>query len=1518
MKIEEQLRQAHGMYDPRFEHDACGVGFIANLKGNRTHGIVAKGLEILENLEHRGAVGADPLTGDGAGIVTQIPDAFFRKECAALGITLPAPGDYGAGIVFLPQDGASRNQVKALFNKCAAELGLNVLGWRTVPTDNSGIGETAKSAEPFMEQAFIGRPVSAADELAFERKLFVLRKYAKKTVLNSGIKGSNIFFCLTLSSRTIAYKGMFTTAQLKQYYPDLQDTAYESALALVHSRFSTNTFPTWRLAHPFRYLAHNGEINTLRGNINWMKAREAVFEADLFTKDEIDKLVPIINEKQSDSATLDNVVELLHLSGRSLPHVMMMLIPEAWTTDEEMDPKLRAFYEYHATLMEPWDGPAAVAFTDGHIIGATLDRNGLRPSRFMETDDGILVMASEAGVLDYPEEKITRKGWLRPGRMFLASVDEHRIISNREIKEKIAAEKPHEKWLEDGKITLSQMRDAKPEFKAERETLVQRQAAFGITEEDIKVVIAPMANTGAEPIGSMGAHTPLAVLSSRPQMLFSYFYQLFAQVTNPPIDPIRELNVMSLVSFIGKVGQILREPGRDNRVQVVELPHPVLNNLQLEKLRQINVDGFRAANIPITFDAKGGPGSLEKALADVCARAMQAVERGDSIIVLSDRTIGPEQAAIPSLLAVAAVHHHLIRAGGRTRCGIIIETGEAFEVHHFGLLLGYGASAVNPYLAFETIEEMHRTGTLDKGVTPEAAEYNYMKGVDKGLLKIISKMGISTIQSYIGAQIFEAVGLSEEFVEKYFTGTPSRIGGIGIEEVAQETLMKHRYAWPDNVTGTRRLALDPGGFYNWRARGEDNTYSPEMIQTLQKSTRLGDYPLFKKYTAMVNGQNGAINTIRSLVDFKAAAPVPLEQVEPAENIVKRFFTGAMSFGSISKEAHETIAIAMNRIGAKSNCGEGGEDPARFKPLSNGDSARSAIKQVASGRFGVTSNYLVNADEIQIKMAQGAKPGEGGQLPGPKVDKVIAATRHSTPGVGLISPPPHHDIYSIEDLAQLIFDLKNANANARINVKLVSEAGVGTVAAGVAKGHSEAVLISGHDGGTGASPISSIKRAGLPWELGVAETHQVLMRNNLRSRIVVQTDGRVLTGRDIAIATLLGAEEWGAATSALVVSGCIMMRKCHLNNCPVGVATQDPDLRKNFTGKPEHVVNYFMFLAQELRELMAQLGFRTVNEMVGRADMLKAKEGITHWKAKHVKLDRILMKAESAGCASYCSDTQDFGLDAALDHQLIRQAKPALDGKKPVSISIGIRNVNRTFGAMLSAEISRAYGEEGLPDNTIRIKASGSAGQSFGAFGARGITLELEGEANDYVGKGLSGARLIFYPPHKSVFNPHENIIVGNVAFYGATKGEAYIRGRAGERFCVRNSGADVVVEAVGDNGCEYMTGGRVVILGPIGKNFAAGMSGGIAYILDDSGMARQRINTEMVALEKMDAADEAAVKGMIERHLLFTGSFYGKKALDGWDDLKTKVIKVMPVEYKRVLAEMAAEKTKKTAAGARN
>ncbi len=1517
MKIEEKPRLENGMYDPSFEHDACGVGFIANLKGTRTHDIVAKGLEILENLEHRGAVGADPLSGDGAGIVTQIPDAFFRKECAKIGIPLPALGDYGAGIVFLPKDVKSRNEVKTIFNKCAAELSLKILGWRPVPANNSGIGETAKTAEPYMEQVFIERPASAKDEMAFERRLFVLRKYAKQAVLKSGIKGSDIFFCLTLSSRTIAYKGMFTTAQLKQYYPDLQDTSYESALALVHSRFSTNTFPTWRLAHPFRYLAHNGEINTLRGNINWMKAREAVFEADLFTKDEIDKLVPIITEGQSDSATLDNVVELLHLSGRSLPHVMMMLIPEAWSTDQEMDPKLRAFYEYHATLMEPWDGPAAVAFTDGHIIGATLDRNGLRPSRFMETDDGILVMASEAGVLDYPAEKIIRKGWLRPGRMFLASVDEHRIISNREIKEKIAAAKPYEKWLEEGKVTLGQMPDVQLKYLPERESLVQRQAAFGITAEDIKVIIAPMANTGAEPIGSMGAHTPLAVLSSRPQSLFNYFYQLFAQVTNPPIDPIRELNVMSLISFIGKVGQILREPGDKNRVQVVELPHPVLNNGQLEKLRRIEVEGFRAASISITFDATGGAGALEKALAAVCASAVEAVNRGDSVIILSDRNIGPVRAAIPSLLAVAAVHHHMIRAGGRTRCGIIIETGEAFEVHHFALLLGYGASAVNPYLAFETIEEMHRTGQLDKGVTAEVAEYNFMKGVDKGLLKIISKMGISTIQSYIGAQIFEAVGLSEEFVAKYFTGTPSRIGGIGVEEVREETLMKHRYAWPDNAPG-RRIALDPGGFYNWRARGEKNTYSPEMIQTLQQSARLGDYGLFKKYTAMVDGQNGELNTIRSLLDFAPAAAVPLDEVEPAEAIVKRFFTGAMSFGSISKEAHETIAIAMNRIGAKSNCGEGGEDPARYKPRPNGDSVRSAIKQVASGRFGVTSNYLVNADEIQIKMAQGAKPGEGGQLPGPKVDKVIAAVRHSTPGVGLISPPPHHDIYSIEDLAQLIFDLKNANVKARINVKLVSEAGVGTVAAGVAKGHAEAVLISGHDGGTGASPISSIKRAGLPWELGVAETHQVLMWNNLRSRIVVQTDGRVLTGRDIAIATLLGAEEWGAATSALVVSGCIMMRKCHLNNCPVGVATQDPDLRKNFTGKPEHVINYFMFLARELRELMARLGFRTVNEMVGRADMLKAKEGIIHWKAKHVKLDRILMKAESAGCAPYHRDEQDFGLKTVLDHALIRQSKPALDGKEKTAITTGIRNVNRAFGAMLSAEISRKYGEDGLPDNTIHIKATGSAGQSFGAFGARGITLELEGEANDYLGKGLSGARLVVYPPRNAVFNPHDNIVVGNVAFYGATKGEAYIRGRAGERFCVRNSGANVVVEAVGDNGCEYMTGGHVVILGPIGKNFAAGMSGGIAYILDDSDMARQRINMEMVALEKMDAADEARVKEMVERHHAYTGSAYAKKALAEWASLKAKFIKVMPLEYKRALAEIAAEKLTVAAVGARS
>jgi glutamate synthase domain-containing protein 2/glutamate synthase domain-containing protein 1/glutamate synthase domain-containing protein 3 len=1504
--MEEIVRhEKEGLYDPSFEHDACGVGFVANLNGKKSHDIVRKGVQILENLEHRGAVGAEKNSGDGAGITVQMPDEFFRKECSKLGVSLPKEGNYGVGTVFLPKDDAAREKIMIIFKECAEELGQEILGWRNVPTNHSILGMSAFKAEPHISQVFLKQGKNTPDQAAFERKLYVIRNYAKKRVKESGADDAGIYYIVSLSSSTVSYKGMLTALQLSAYFPDLSDESLKSALALVHSRFSTNVMPSWPLAHPFRYIAHNGEINTLRGNINWMRAREALFVPDLFTKEDLDMLRPIIDDGQSDSAILDNVVELLVLNGRSLPHVMMMLIPEAWASDKEMSSSKKAFYEFHATLTEPWDGPASIAFTDGKIIGATLDRNGLRPSRYFLTHDGTLVMSSEAGVLDFPPESIKLKGRLQPGRMFVASLEEGRIIPDEEIKEKIAAAKPYAQWLKDGKLELSDIPASKSTTNHDFSTLARRQATFGYTFEDLKLILAPIADNGEEPIGSMGSDTPLAVLSDRPQLLFNYFYQLFAQVTNPPIDSIREESVMSLVSFIGAQGQILSEA--KEHCLVIELPNPVLTNEELGKLRSLNQPGFGSVAISTLFPAvdEGGNG-MKNALDKICALAGDAVSSGKNIIILSDRGVDEKNAPIPSLLAVSAVHHHLIREGKRAKCGIVVETGEAREVHHFALLLGFGASGINPYLAFESIADLVGRKMLDPKTTEEKGRNNFIKAIDKGLLKTIAKMGISTIQSYIGAQIFEAVGLGDELVDRYFTKTPSRIGGIGLETLEKETLIRHQSAYPK--ISQDGVELDSGGDYYWRARGEKHTFNPETVQLLQSAVRKNDYSVFKQFSKQVNSDSG-LNTLRGLLEFTNTSPVPLEEVEPVEKIVKRFFNGAMSLGSISKEAHETIAIAMNRIGAKSNTGEGGEDAERYKVRPNGDFPRSAIKQVASGRFGVTSNYLVNADEIQIKMAQGAKPGEGGQLPGLKVDKNIARLRHSTPGVGLISPPPHHDIYSIEDLAQLIFDLKNANNKARINVKLVSEAGVGTIAAGVAKGHAEAVLISGHDGGTGASPLSSIKHAGLPWELGLAETHQVLMRNNLRSRIVVQTDGRLITGRDAMIAALLGAEEWGAATSGLVSAGCIMMRKCHLNNCPVGVATQDPDLRKNFSGKPEHVVNFYMFLAAELREHMALLGFRTVNEMIGRVDKLKVKDNITHYKAKHVRVEKLLHSAKSSGCASYCCEPQDFGLDDVLDYKLIEIAKPALESGKKVSGSFAVRNINRAIGSMLSAEISRKYGEAGLPEDTITIKVSGTAGQSFSAFGAKGLFFELEGEANDYFCKGLSGAKVVLYPNRKSTFKANDNVIVGNVALYGATAGEVYIQGMGGERFCVRNSGANVVVEAIGDHGCEYMTGGRVVILGPVGKNFAAGMSGGIAYILDLDGKSKTRVNSGIVDMEALEEPSEIAfVKGFVERHHKYTDSPHAKWALDNWDTIVRKFVKVIPQDYKKALAEAASEK----------
>ena len=1489
-----------GLYDERMEKDSCGVGFIASLNGKKSHWIIEKGIEILENMEHRGAVGAEKNAGDGAGILVQTPHEFFLKECTKDGFSLPHPGEYGAGIVFLSPDEAEAGELKEMFERCVRELGQGVIGWRRVPTVNSEIGPSVRKVEPSIWQIFIRKGKNVSDADAFERKLYVIRKYVERNVRDSGIKGSSYFYVPSLSVRTMTYKGMLTTHQLKAYYSDLSDPSFKSAIALVHSRFSTNTFPSWRLAHPFRFLAHNGEINTLRGNINWMRSREQLLKSTLFTADEIAKLRPLIDESQSDSATLDNVVELLVMGGRPLPHVMMMLIPEAWATDREMSAELKAFYEYHGAIMEPWDGPASVAFTDGKMIGATLDRNGLRPSRYLLTHDDVLVMASEAGVLSFQPENVKLKGRLQPGRMFVASIEEGRIIPDDEIKKRICAGKQYSTWLAEEKIEIASLKAPKTTEQPDHSTVAQRQALFGYTQEDLELILAPMAMNSIEPLGSMGTDTPLAVLSDKSNNLFNYFYQLFAQVTNPPIDPIREESIMSLVSFVGGEENLLAETREHCRV--IELLQPVLTNDDLERLRWVDRKHFQTKTISMTFKAVRGEKRLERALERMCRYASDAIAEGYNVILLSDRGVDSGHATVPSLLAVGALHHHLIREGLRSKCGLIIETGEAREVHHFSLLLGYGASAINPYLAFESVEDMRLRGILE-GVDKEKARKNYIKALNKGLLKIISKMGISTIQSYIGSQIFEAVGISQDVVDKYFTGSSSRIGGVGLDVIEEETLIRHEYAY--QKTGSVPAKLEAGGQYQWRARGERHTFNPMSIPLLQQATLTGSYETFKEFSRVINDQAKNIVTIRGLLDFANLDPIPIGEVEPVGSIVKRFFTGAMSFGSISKEAHETLAVAMNRLGGKSNTGEGGEDPDRLKPQPAGDSRRSAIKQVASGRFGVTSNYLVNADELQIKMAQGAKPGEGGQLPGRKVDKVIARVRHSTPGVGLISPPPHHDIYSIEDLAQLIFDLKNANDRARINVKLVSEVGVGTIAAGVAKGHAEAVLISGHDGGTGASPWSSIKRAGLPWELGLAETHQTLMRNNLRSRIIVQADGRMLTGRDVAMAALLGAEEWGSATGSLIASGCIMMRKCHLNSCPVGIATQDEELRKFFSGKPENIINFFTFMATELREHMAMLGFRTVNEMIGRADKLAMRKGVTHWKAKTLDFSRLLTSAKSPGCAPYCNETQDFGLEEQVDHKFIEQARPALESGKPVKIEAEIRNRNRAIGTLLSAEISRKYGEEALPHDTITIKLKGSAGQSFLAFGAKGLTIELEGEANDYFCKGLSGARATLYPPKGSNFIAQDNVIVGNVAFYGATGGEAYIRGMGGERFCVRNSGAKVVVESIGDHGCEYMTGGRVVILGPVGKNFAAGMSGGIAYIYDPDGVSRHRINMEMVELEDLSDVDEISeVRCMIEQHEKQTQSSVARVMLGGWESAVPSFIKVMPIDYKRALAEM--------------
>ena len=1489
-----------GLYDPEFEHDACGVGFVAHLKGVKSHTIVAKGLELLTNLEHRGAVGAEKNSGDGAGILTQMPDKFMHRVAQEQGIELPEFGSYAVGVVFLPRDPNAYTECQSIVERCIEDLGQECLGWRKVPTSNETLGEMVKSVEPIVQHVFV-KKADDIDSDSFERKLFVIRKYTQSLVTASPIQGTGYFYMPSMSYKTISYKGQLITEQLPLFFADLGDDDFESALALVHSRFSTNTFPSWALAQPFRYIAHNGEINTLRGNVNWMRARKSLLKSKLFTDSELDKIYPyLINEeKGSDSSVLDNVIELLVLAGRPLPHVMMMMIPEAWR-DEEMDENRKAFYEYHATFMEPWDGPASVAFTDGNVIGATLDRNGLRPSRYSLTKDNILVMASEQGALEFESKDIVLKGRLQPGKMFIADLDAGKIIYDKEIKAEISSAYPYKDWLDSQKIDLDDLPLNREIKQPNHKTILQRQKCYGYTQEDLKTVLTPMANDAYEATGSMGNDSALAVLSHKSINLYNYFHQLFAQVTNPPIDPIREESVMSLTAYIGSQGNLFQEV--DEKRNFIKLNTPILTNEQLEKLRGVSKFNFKAKTIKILFDATT-KGSMEESLEAVKLEASNAVKEGYQVIILSTRGVSKTKAAIPTLLATSAVHHHLIAQGVRTSCGLVVESGEAREIHHFATLIGYGANAINPYLAFESIEDMRKRKLIKEDLTHEQAIENYIIAIGKGIYKIMSKMGISTIRSYTGAQIFEAVGLGDELVEKYFKGTPSRLGGIDVETIEIETLLCHAVAYPKQNIEENDLGV--GGQYAYRQRGENHLFSPETIFLLQQATKKDSFETFKQYAKIIDEPQEEFVTLRSLLDFTKQKPVSIDEVEPIENIMKRFATGAMSYGSISEEAHTTLAIAMNSIGAKSNTGEGGEDASRF-----GTNKNSKIKQVASGRFGVTANYLINAEELQIKLAQGAKPGEGGQLPGHKVDEVIGATRHSTPGVGLISPPPHHDIYSIEDLKQLIHDLKNSNKNARINTKLVSEVGVGTIAAGVAKAHSDVVLISGFDGGTGASPQTSIKHAGLPWELGLAETHQTLVKNGLRGRIVVQTDGQLRTGRDIAIATLLGAEEWGIATSALVVEGCIMMRKCHLNTCPVGIATQDKDLRAKYTGKAEHVVNFVKFLATDLREIMAELGFKTIDEMVGRVDKLKAKEGVEHFKAKHLHLDKLLHKMHvRSEDTSYKTMTQDHGINAALDNELIELAKDAIENKTPMKKSVKLRNINRTVGTMLSAEMTRKYGEAGLADDTIHFKADGTCGQSFGAFVNSGITFEIEGDANDYFGKGLCGGKLILYAPKDSTFDANRTTILGNVAFYGATSGESYIYGQAGERFCVRNSGAKVVVGSIGDHGCEYMTGGRVVILGEIGKNFGAGMSGGIAYIYNDKDTAASRINKGMVDLDLIETQeDETEVKGMIENYIKYTDSKEAREILDNWEINKLKFIKVMPRDYKRVLNFQAAKK----------
>jgi glutamate synthase domain-containing protein 2/glutamate synthase domain-containing protein 1/glutamate synthase domain-containing protein 3 len=1539
-----------GLYDPANEHDACGVGFIAHIRGEKSHAIVEQGLQILKNLTHRGATGADPLAGDGAGVLLQLPDGFLRAEMAKQAVELPPAGEYGVGMVFLPQEPASRLACQQEIERAVKTEGQIVLGWRDVPCDNTCLSESVKRIEPVIRQIFIGQGSDVTVTDALERKLYIIRKASGHAIQALQLKHGKEFYVPSMSARTVVYKGMLLAAQVGNYFKDLADPRVVSALALVHQRFSTNTFPAWDLAHPFRMIAHNGEINTLRGNVNWIRARQEAIASPILGED-LKKIWPLIYPGQSDSASFDNALELLVMGGYSLAHAMMLLIPEAWEKHTLMDASRRAFYEYHAAMMEPWDGPAAVAFTDGRQIGATLDRNGLRPARYLVTDDDMVVMASECGVLPVAEEKIVKKWRLQPGKMFLIDVEHGRIIDDKEIKDSLASARPYRDWIDRIRIKLDDLPAPARRADASDVPLLDRQQAFGYTQEDVKFLLQPMAEAGEEAIGSMGNDSPLAVLSHKNKTLYHYFKQLFAQVTNPPIDPIREDLVMSLVSFVGPKPNLLGIDERNPPIRL-EVAQPILGFDEIETVRHIadyTDNKFRSYEIDICYPLAWGNEGIEARLASLMAEAVDAVRSGYNILVVSDRRLNGEQVAIPALLATSAIHQHLVNKGLRTSTGLVVETGSAREVHHFALLACYGAEAIHPYLALETVVNL--CGGEKSATEVAKATKNFIKAIGKGLLKTMSKMGISTYMSYTGAQIFEAVGLAQDFVEKYFSGTTSNIGGIGVFEVAEEALRMHRLAFGSDPVLAN--ALDAGGEYAFRTRGEEHMWTPDAIAKLQHATKTKSYSTYKEYARIINDQSRRQMTLRGLFDLKPAGPaIPLDEVESAKDIVKRFCTGAMSLGSISTEAHTTLAIAMNRIGGKSNTGEGGEDRNRYAPieagetlmsrigngrierdipLKAGDSLRSKIKQVASGRFGVTAEYLASADQIQIKMAQGAKPGEGGQLPGHKVSEYIAELRFSVPGVGLISPPPHHDIYSIEDLAQLIHDLKNANPNASISVKLVSEIGVGTVAAGVAKAKSDHVTISGHDGGTGASPWSSIKHAGTPWELGLAETQQTLVLNRLRGRITVQADGQMKTGRDVLIGALLGADEFGFATAPLVVQGCIMMRKCHLNTCPVGVATQDPELRKRFRGQPEHVINYFFFVAEEVRELMAALGIARFNDLIGRSDLLETKHGIDNWKAKGLDFSAIFHQPTvPADVARYCRESQDHGLERALDHRLIELAQPALARGEKVNIDMPIRNVNRTVGAMLSGQVAAKFGHSGLPDDTITIRLAGSAGQSFGAFLARGITLELIGESNDYVGKGLSGGRITVQPSPKFRGDPHENIIVGNTVMYGAIEGESYFRGVAGERFCVRNSGAQAVVEGVGDHGCEYMTGGTVVVLGRTGRNFAAGMSGGIAYVYDQDGSFASYCNSAMVELEPVVSeseqeaklaralwhhgeSDESLLKHLIDNHARYTGSALARRLLDDWQAARGRFVKIFPREYKRALGELAA-KAKKLAA----